>query len=148
MTVREIAREGVVVIEPDVPVSDAVDLMREENVGSLIVEESGTPVGIVTDRDLVMEVLDAGLDPGETSVRDVMSEGLFTVDPEIGLLDLIGEMGDEGVRRAPVVDDGELLGIVTLDDLIVLLSMELQGIANIIRAESPPYEVSATDLFG
>jgi CBS domain-containing protein len=148
MTVREIAREGVVVIEPDVPVSEAVDLMREENVGSLIVEEDGTPVGIVTDRDLVMEVLDAGLDPGETSVRDVMSEGLFTVDPDIGLLDLIGEMGDEGVRRAPVVDDGELLGIVTLDDLIVLLSMELQGIANIIRAESPPYEVSATDLFG
>lgn len=148
MTVREIAREGVVVIEPGASVSAAVETMREENVGSLIVEDGGTPVGIVTDRDLVMEVLDAGLDPAEVSVRDVMSEELFTVDPDIGLLDLIGEMGDEGVRRAPVVDDGELVGIVTLDDLIVLLSMELQGIANIIRAESPPYEVSATDLFG
>lgn len=148
MTVKEIAREGVVVTEPDSTVSAAVETMRDENVGSLVVVDDGNPVGIVTDRDLVLDVLGQDRDPDEVTVGDVMSEGLFTVEAGIGLLDLIGEMGNEGVRRAPVVEDGELVGIVTLDDLIVLLSMELQGIANIIRAESPPYEVSATDLFG
>lgn len=147
MTVKTIARENVAVIEPGASVSEVVETMRNRNVGSLVIVDDGRPIGIVTDRDLVMEVLATGQDPDKVAVEDVMSGDLFTVSADAGLLDMLGEMGDAGVRRAPLVEDGELVGIVTLDDLIVLLSMELQSIANIIRTGAPPYEVSATDLF-
>lgn len=147
MTVKTIAREDVAVIAPDESVAAVVAAMEDRNVGSLVIVEDGRPIGIVTDRDLVMKVLAEGLDPAEVPVRDVMTEDLFTVDANTGLLEMLGQMGDKGVRRAPLVEDGELVGIVTLDDLIVLLSMELQNISNIIRTGAPPYEVSATDLF-
>lgn len=147
MTVQTIAREDVATVGVDATVAGVVEVMKDRNVGSVVVEDGGSPVGIVTDRDLAIDVLGEGLDPAAVGVREIMSADLFTVEAGTGLLDMLGQMGEVGLRRAPVVDDGELVGIVTLDDLIVLLSMELQSIANIIRAESPPYEVDATDLF-
>lgn len=148
MTVEALAREKVVCLGPDASVSEAVELMRDRNVGSVVVVDDESPVGILTDRDLALKAIGDDVDAGSLTVADVMSEDLLTVEPGIGVLDLMREMSAEGVRRVPVVEDGELLGIVTLDDLIVLLSMELQSMANLIRSESPPHEVSATDLFG
>lgn len=147
MTVQAIARETVVTVGVDETITDVVDVMRERNVGSVVVIDDGRPVGLLTDRDIVIDVLGEDQDPDETTTGEVMSTDLFTVDPDIGVLDLFREMAHAGVRRVPVVDDEELVGIITLDDLLVLLSMELQSVANIIRTESPPYEVSATNLF-
>lgn len=148
MTVKSIAREEVVTIESNASVEDVVETMRTKNVGSVVVVDDGSLVGIVTDRDVAMKALGADIDPGTMTVDDVMSKDLISVDAEMGLLDVLSQMGEEGIRRIPVVEDGALVGIVTLDDILVLLSMELQSIANIIRTTSPPYEVSATDLFG
>lgn len=148
MTVESIAREEVVTIASNASVADVVETMQAKNVGSVVVVDDGSPVGIVTDRDVAMKALGADIDPGSMTVDDVMSRDLTSVDADVGLLDLLSLMGEEGIRRVPVVEDGTLVGIVTLDDILVLLSMELQSIANIIRATSPPYEVSATDLFG
>lgn len=147
MTVQSIARESVVTVGVDESVDAVVDIMEEQNVGSVVVVDDGRPVGMLTDRDIVVDVLGADADPATTTVGDVMSGDLITVDADIGVLDLFRELSEAGVRRVPVIDDGDLVGIVTLDDLLVLLSMELQSVANIIRTESPPYEVSATDLF-
>lgn len=147
MTVETLAREKVVSLEPDASVGEAADLMRDRNVGSVVVVDDGSPVGILTDRDLALAAVSDDVDAGSLTVAEVMSGDLLTVEPGTGVLDLMRKMSAEGVRRVPVVEDGELLGIVTLDDLIVLLSMELQSMANLIRAESPPHEVSATDLF-
>lgn len=148
MTVKSIAREEVVTIESSASVEDVVETMRTKNVGSVVVVDDDSPVGIVTDRDVAMKALGADIDPGSMTVDDLMSRELVSVDADVGLLDLLSLMGEEGIRRVPVVEDDALVGIVTLDDILVLLSMELQSIANIIRATSPPYEVSATDLFG
>jgi CBS domain-containing protein len=143
MTVREIAREDVVTTTPEAAVVDAVEEMRASNVGSLVVVEGEDPVGILTDRDVVMEVVGTGTDPETTTVESVMSTELTTVDVEAGVMDLFDVIAAEGVRRVPVVEDGSLVGIVTLDDLVVLLSMELQSLANAIRTESPPYETDS-----
>lgn len=147
MTVEAIARESVVTVEVDDTVDSVVDVMRDRNVGSVVVVDGDRPVGMLTDRDIVVDVLGVDADPETTTAGDVMSGDLITVEAGIGVLDLFRELAEAGVRRVPVVDDGDLIGIVTLDDLLVLLSMELQSVANIIRTESPPYEVSATDLF-
>lgn len=148
MTVKSIAREEVVTIASNASVADVVETMQSKNVGSVVVVDDGSPVGIVTDRDVAMKALGADIDPGSMTVDDVMSRELVSVEADVGLLDLLSLMGEEGIRRVPVVENDALVGIVTLDDILVLLSMELQSIANIIRATSPPYEVSATDLFG
>jgi CBS domain-containing protein len=147
-TVDEIAREAeeVVTASPDDTVKDIAETMEEENVGSVVVVDSGEPVGIVTDRDVAVRVVARGEDPETTSASDVMSEDLVVVNSHDGIDDLIDTLDAAGVRRMPVVEDGEISGIVTLDDIAVLLAVELEGISdemtslsNVIRSGSPPY---------
>jgi len=115
-------------------------VMVEEGVGSVVIEDDDEPVGIVTDRDLVEEVLEPRLDPTEVSAEEVMTETPATVRTTDGIFELTGRMQEHAVRRMPVVDDaGTLAGIVTLDDLMVLLAGELDNLAGVVEAESPPY---------
>lgn len=140
MTIQAIARDEVVTIRPDAPITEVARTMAEERIGSLVVtDDREALLGIVTDRDLALDVLGAGKDPDTVTARDVMAEDLFTVDADAGVFETINEMCDAGVRRVPVVDGDRLSGIVTLDDFIVLLSGELENLAAIIQAESPPY---------
>ena len=115
-------------------------VMKEENVGSVIIEEDDRPVGIVTDRDLVVEVLEPRADPTTVTAADVMTETPVTVDADDGVFEAIRQMHEHSVRRMPVTEaDGNLAGIVTLDDLLILLSDELDNLAGVIETESPPY---------
>lgn len=148
MAVKDIAREPVVRVAADDPIREVAKTMDDSGVGSVVVVDDGAAVGIITDRDLTVRVLARGQAAPEDTAEEVMSSDLVTARGDEGILELIREMSTHGIRRMPVVEDGELVGIVTVDDLIVLLSMEFQGIENIIRSESPPYEVSATEIFG
>lgn len=115
-------------------------VMRKENVGSVIIEDNDTPVGIVTDRDLVLQVLEPREDPTEVTAEDIMTETLVTVQGDDGVFEATATMFENDVRRLPVVDeDGSLAGIVTLDDLLVLLSTEMEHLTGVVEAESPPY---------
>lgn len=115
-------------------------VMREEDVGSVIIEEDDEPMGIVTDRDLVLHVLEPREDPTEVTAEDIMTETLVTAQGDDGVFEATATMFENGVRRLPVVDETEnLAGIVTLDDLLVLLSTELEHLTGVIEAESPPY---------
>jgi CBS domain-containing protein len=114
--------------------------MKEESVGSVIIEDDDRPVGIVTDRDLVVSVLEPRSDPSEVTAADVMTGTPVTVGLEEGIFDAIEVMNEHSIRRLPVVDsDGDIAGIVTLDDLVVMLTDELDDLSGIIEAESPPY---------
>lgn len=147
MSVDTIAREEVVTVGPEESVAVAATTMRERQVGSLIVVEDEAPVGILTDRDLVIEVLGTDANPDQLLVREVMTADPLTVSADESVQSLFETMANAGIRRLPVVADGKLAGIVTLDDLVVLLSMQLQGLANVIRTESPPYETDGESLF-
>jgi len=115
-------------------------VMKEENVGSVIIEDDGRPVGIVTDRDLVLDVLEPRSDPTQVTAGDVMTETPLTVGLDEGLFRAMAAMRENSVRRLPVVDeDGSIAGIVTLDDLVVMLAEELGDLAGVIEAESPAY---------
>lgn len=147
MTVRDIAREKVATVPADAVVDEIVATMADLGVGSVVVLDGDDPVGIVTDRDLVLRVFGADADPGSVTASEVMSGDLVTATGEEGVYELVRMMAQNGVRRVPVVTDGELVGIVTLDDVIILLSMEIQSIETLIRSESPPFEVPVTQLF-
>lgn len=141
MTVKEIARqkEEVVTAEPDTAVWDLAQLMEANSVGSVIIEREREIAGIVTDRDLAIQIVGKQRQFEGLTAEDVMTEDVFTVDGEYELFDLFAEMGEHNVRRIPIMEDGELAGIVTLDDLLAVLHSEMGSVTKVTRAESPPH---------
>jgi CBS domain-containing protein len=94
------------------------------------------PVGIVTDRDLVVEIMATGLDQMVITAGDIMLPELVTVKKNAGVFESIQYMRAKGVRRLPVVDDsGGLVGILTLDDLLELLAEELLALSKLVTHE-------------
>jgi len=135
MSIGEICNRDVVVIEREATIQEAARLMRQYHVGDLVVtrEREGVrvPVGIVTDRDIVVEVLGEGVDIDSVSVSDIMSDNLLTAHESDNLWECLQRMRNAGVRRLPVVDErGALQGIVTADDLVELLS---DGLAQVVK---------------
>ncbi|WP_049915962.1 CBS domain-containing protein [Haloferax mucosum] len=141
MTVRDIARpkDELVTATPDTSVQELAKMMEDRMVGSVVVADGDSIEGIVTDRDIALKCVGSGDDISETTAKDVMTEKPFTVDANTGVYELFRLLHEHGVRRAPIVDDGKLSGIVTTDDLLVLLEDEMHELTEIIRAESPPY---------
>lgn len=138
MPIEEFARTRVVTVAPDATVDQLVVKLRDNGVGSVIVVDDGVPLGIVTDRDLALHAADS--DTSKPTAKDLMVEDLFTVQAGTGVFETIREMSEAGVRRVPIVDtDDQLVGIVTLDDLLILLTQELGNLGEVIEIESPPY---------
>lgn len=140
MTVGEICNREVIVIQRDETVFEAAKLMRQYHVGAVIVIDKpngrAIPAGIVTDRDLVVEVLATGLDETVITVGDIMVQELFTINESAVTYDAIEFMRKKTIRRLPVVDDaGELTGILTLDDVLEILSEEMLDLAKLVRYE-------------
>jgi len=140
MNVGEICSRIVVVAESSTPVQQAAKLMRDHHIGALVVTEgnAGTrrAIGIVTDRDLVVEVVAADVDYRTLTVGDIMSERPATLKETAGLFETVAKMRSDGVRRLVVVGaDEHLLGVVAMDDLIPILAEELSALAQAIRVE-------------
>jgi CBS domain-containing protein len=138
MPIGEICNRDVVIVKSGDTIQEAAKLMRQHHVGDVVVvEERGgvrVPVGIVTDRDLVVEILATELDPAVITVGDIMERELVTVKESTGIFEAIQYMRSKAVRRLPIVDEsGALLGILSLDDLLELLSEELLGIAKLVK---------------
>ncbi len=98
-------------------VLDAAKAMLEKGVGHAIVLDRGSPVGIVTEKDLVMKVMALGKDPSNVKVSEVMSAPLITIDPDASLEDAVAVMAKNGIRRLPVVRDNIIYGMFTARDL-------------------------------
>ena len=137
LEVEEVARSEVVTATPDDTVAEIVSKMGDEDVGSVVVVEDDQPVGIVTDRKIALSL-------GETGdVTDMTADELTTADLVIGrtdmtVFDAAELLRDEGIRRLPLVDeDGQLEGIVTLDDILVLLAGKFGVAAEIIETQAP-----------
>lgn len=127
MRVADVCSHHVVCIGPEAVVQEAAELMQKQQVGALVITSysSGkrTPLGIVTDRDIVTNVIAAGKNPKTLSVAEVMAGSLATCRGDHELFDVIGLMHQRGIRRVPVVDaQNVLIGIVTVDDIIGALA--------------------------
>jgi CBS domain-containing protein len=110
--------------------------MRDKKVGSVVVTEQDRPIGILTDRDIVLRVMAKRKDPSTTKIRDVMTSNPIVVSEAIGVWELIQTIKKHGVRRCPIVaGDGKLVGMITMDDLIELMGEELSGLGRAIASE-------------
>ena len=135
MKVRDFCSRTVAVIEPGASLREASLLMRDAHVGALVVTERKAgvtrPVGVLTDRDIVVAVVAVpGARPEGIRVGDVMSEQPRVARDDDGLAEAVKAMSEAGVRRLPVVTgDGSLFGVVTLDDVLRVLAAELGALA-------------------
>lgn len=123
----------VAVVEPETPAIVVSQLMRQHHIGALVVvdaQEKTRPVGIVTDRDLVLELMAEGLDPAVFTAGDIMSVNLVNATPEMDEMDAVELMKTHRLRRLVIVDEeGRLAGIVTMEDVLEQLARELASLA-------------------
>ncbi|MCW5593817.1 MAG: CBS domain-containing protein [Burkholderiales bacterium] len=139
MKTGEVCNRTVVIVGRETPLGEAAKLMRENHVGSLVVSKNTygrKPLGIVTDRDMVVEVMAADLDYRTLTVGEIMGDKLVIAKEADDSLDTLKLMRASGVRRIPVVTEkGDLAGIVTVDDLLEIVAEELEDIVHAIGNE-------------
>jgi CBS domain-containing protein len=136
MRIGDICTTQTIHCRRDMTVQQAALLMRNHHVGDLVVVEQPNgeqvPVGILTDRDIVVSVIALGLDPASLLVGDIMSEQLLTAGEDDDVYDIIERMRFKGIRRLPVVNSlGGLSGIVSVDDLLEFLAGEVGELVRI-----------------
>lgn len=140
MKVGDICKREVVTIHPDASLLDAGKRMRDDHVGCLVVVESKNdtrkPVGMITDRDILVEVLSEGIPLEKVSVGDIMSSDLIAAQENEDVFEAIQTMRRKAIRRIPVVDPGDnLLGIITMDDLLEVVTEEIKDLSGIFSRE-------------
>jgi CBS domain-containing protein len=138
MKIGEICTRDTIIAKKDSSIYEIAKLMRQYHVGDIIVVNEGenAPIGIVTDRDIVIEILAKELSPEVVTTGDIMNRDVLTAYENDDIWDTLQRMRIKGVRRIPVVNlQGGLVGIATLDDLLELLADELEDIAQIVRRE-------------
>lgn len=134
---EEIGETDVVTVEPETPLPTVVATMAERDVGSVVVVEDERPVGLVTDRSVAL-ALESMPNLADHVAEDLISDDIVTGTPDTSIFDAIRLLEDAEVRRLPIVDEEETLaGIVTLDDIVVLLAEELGNVSSVIKAQSP-----------
>ncbi|MDA8214824.1 MAG: CBS domain-containing protein [Nitrospiraceae bacterium] len=117
-------------------VLDAAKYMTDMNVGSVIVVDDDKPSGILTDRDIVTKVLVQGKDPKTTKVGEIMTSPAVTISEDKDIIDVTRLMSSHKIRRFPVVDaNGKLIGVITLDDILIFLGQEMQNVATALKTE-------------
>lgn len=125
-----------VCVDPQTAVIDVADEMDAKCVGCVVVvDDEDRPVGILTDRDLALRVVAAGRDPAKTCAADVMSTDVLSVQRRDSTLDVLRKLEARGVRRAPLVEAGHVVGLISLDDLIIELGAQLWNLSEAVRVE-------------
>ena len=140
MPIGDYCRSEPVTAGADESIQEGAKRMDVSGVGCLVVvDDAQRPLGIVTDRDIALQVLRRGLDPAAESLEGVMSEPVVTVTDQAPIGVAARFMRDHGVRRLPVVaaETGALVGLVTSDDLVQLVSSELAACADVARQQYP-----------
>lgn len=142
MPIGDICNRDVITVQREDTVLRAAKLMRQQHVGNVVVMDQrggrSVPIGIVTDRDVVVELVAPELDPTTITVGDIMGPELAKIKESTGVFEAIQTMCAKGVRRMPVVaddDEEELAGIVTLDDLMMLLAEEIGALTRLVMCE-------------
>ena len=137
MRIADLCTRSVVTCRRDTSALELAQLMRDRHVGDVIVvdvdADGSTPVGIVTDRDMIVRIMAKGVDPNLVRADDLITDGLVTAIGQEGVYDGIWHMRSKGVRRLPVVDDhNHLLGVLTADDVTRFLAEELTELAHAV----------------
>lgn len=142
MLVRECLKSAPVTIPPTCTIEESAQLMSQHGMGALLVVSDGELLGIVTDRDIVIRAVAKGL-PLQQPVRTVMAEHPVTLQGSADIIEALDVLKRANVRRFPVLEDGEVAGILTVDDVLVALVVELHAAVAPIAHEMTAPEIPA-----
>jgi signal-transduction protein with cAMP-binding, CBS, and nucleotidyltransferase domain len=142
MLVRDFLRQAPVTVPPQCTIEEAARLMGEKGVGSLLVVSGDEVAGIVTDRDITVRGVGVG-QPLTTPVDAVMSDHLVTIQGSVDVFQAFQILKNERVRRLPVLEDDDLAGMISVDDLLVALVIELGAVVSPIAWERLRPEIRA-----
>ena len=132
----KVCTKPVVTAAATMTVAEAARAMRVKNVGTVVVVNAGRPIGVLTDRDIVTDVVAQGKDPDAVRLNDVMRKRPAVIGADEGIFDAVRAFAKTGVRRLPVVaKDGKMVGIISMDDVLMLLGNEMGHIASALSAE-------------
>ena len=134
MRVEELALRPPVIVDPACTIREAAETMRHHGVGAVMVSDAGRLTGIVTDRDLVVRVL-ARRVGDDARVDSVMSMDIIAIDASADIRDAVRAFGHHAVRRLPVLNGGQIVGILTIDDLLVAYASELNELTRGVTAQ-------------
>ena len=137
MLVGAIMSTNPVTVERDHTVLHVARLMRERHIGAVVVvDEDGCPEGILTDRDIAVRAFQSP-DPGSVPVDKIMTRNPYSAGEDTLIFDLLREMARRKIRRVPILDsDGTIIGMVSMDDVILILTTELGNVAEVLGAAS------------
>ncbi len=140
MSIGKICNREVVIAKQDLGIVEVAQLMRVHHVGSIVVveetAEGAKPIGIVTDRDLVIEVLAQEVPPDAVNLIDLMARDLVIAGEQDEVWETMQRMRDRGVRRCPVVDvRGILVGVITVDDLLEFIAGQINDLVGLVSRE-------------
>jgi CBS domain-containing protein/uncharacterized protein (DUF2267 family) len=135
MSLRSYQWPRLVILKPSTSVVEAARALDNNQVGAVVVQHEGRVAGIVTDRDLAVRVLGQGLDARDTTLAKVMTVDVVTLPVDASRTEAIRLMQERRIRRIPLVAEGALVGVVTLDDLLADESAPLEDFADVIRAQ-------------
>ncbi|MGH7314847.1 MAG: CBS domain-containing protein [Candidatus Rokuibacteriota bacterium] len=117
--IRDVMSPRPVALSTDATVVEAAEVMREQDIGDVMVVEEDRLYGILTDRDIVIRALAEGRDPSQTRIGDICSRELTTVSPDEGVGHAVRLMREKAIRRLPVEEDGQVIGMLTIGDIAV-----------------------------
>ena len=137
MKVKDVMTRNVAYINPASTVVEAAQLMQKHNVGSVPVCDENGIIGIVTDRDIIVRNIAHGKDPHQTPVKDVMTSEVTSVGPETEIRDVFGIMSEKKIRRIPVVENNQLVGIVALGDVATSAKQDVEISSTLADISSP-----------
>ena len=136
MSLKSIMIEDITALPSTASVLDAAKIMTDMNVGSVIVTDDDRPSGMITDRDVVAKVIAQGKDSSTTRISEIMVSPVVSITEDKDIVDATQLMSNHGIRRLPITNTGgKLVGVVSLDDVLVQLGMEMQNIATTLKKE-------------
>ena len=153
MKVSDVMTTEVESVQLSSTLEEAASIMKVENVGAVpVVDEDDSLVGILTDRDIVVRCVAEGKNPAETNVEDVLSHELETIEPDVDVEEAALFMAERQIRRLPVCENGELVGMVSIGDLVVKTpaaqapTQALREISRGVKGDSRTAPVSRADM--
>ena len=123
--VKGVMTKPVIIVDKDDSVHEAAKTMSEKRIGCVVVTDKGKPVGIATERDILQRVVVKGLDVSKVRMKDIMSEPLITINGNMPIINAIRVMQKNNVRHLPIIEKGELVGMVTQRDLLRALALHV-----------------------
>src|SRR5258708_10537858 len=135
MSLHDYRNPKTLILGADASVYEAARAMADRQLGSVLIVEHGRVAGIVTDRDLALDVVAQSSNPREIRLGAIMRRNVATISVEASVDDVVGLMRASGCRRIPILEDGRIVGIVTLDDLLLDRKLSVDAIASVVGSQ-------------